>query len=42
VEKGSNYGWPLVNEGVNYDDSPIPRHATRPEFSRFIHSCAGR
>ena len=38
VEKGRNYGWPLVNEGVNYDDSPIPRHATRPEFVRFIKS----
>ncbi len=38
VQKGRNYGWPLVNEGVNYDDSPIPRHATRPEFVRFIKS----
>lgn len=38
IEKGGNYGWPLVNEGVNYDDSPIPRHATRPEFVRFVHS----
>ena len=38
VEKGRNYGWPLVNEGVNYDDSPIPLHATRPEFVRFIKS----
>lgn len=38
IEKGRNYGWPLVNEGVNYDDSPIPRHATRPEFVRFIRS----
>lgn len=36
IEKGSNYGWPLVNEGVNYDGSPIPRHATRPEFVRFV------
>lgn len=38
IAKGRNYGWPLVNEGVNYDDSPIPRHATRPEFVRFIRS----
>jgi len=38
VEKGRNYGWPLVNEGVNYDDSPIPRHATRPEFTRFVRT----
>ena len=38
IEKGRNYGWPLVNEGVNYDDSPIPRHATRPEFVPFVKS----
>ena len=38
IEKGRNYGWPLVNEGVNYDDTPIPNHATRPEFVRFIKS----
>lgn len=38
IEKGRNYGWPLVNEGVNYDDSPIPLHATRPEFVRFVRS----
>lgn len=38
IEKGRNYGWPLVNEGVNYDGSPIPLHATRPEFVRFVRS----
>ncbi len=38
IEKGRNYGWPLVNEGDNYDDSPIPRHATRPDFVRFVRS----
>lgn len=38
VEKGRNYGWPLVNEGVNYDGSPIPPHASRPEFVRFVRS----
>lgn len=36
IAKGRNYGWPLVNEGVNYDGSPIPKHATRPEFVRFV------
>jgi glucose/arabinose dehydrogenase len=30
---GRNYGWPAVADGVHYDDSPIPRHATRPEFA---------
>jgi glucose/arabinose dehydrogenase len=38
VEKGRNYGWPLVNEGANYDDSPIPPHASRPELARFVRS----
>ncbi len=38
VEKGRNYGWPAVNEGVNYDDSPIAHHDTRPEFVRFVRS----
>ena len=38
IEKGRNYGWPLVNDGVNYDDSPIPHHASRPEFVRYVRS----
>ena len=37
IEPGKNYGWPLVSEGVNYDDSPIPRHSTRPEFTPGVH-----
>jgi len=32
VERGGNYGWPIVSEGMNYDKSPIPAHKTRPEF----------
>ena len=32
IERGGNYGWPLVSEGMNYDKSPIPPHKTRPEF----------
>jgi glucose/arabinose dehydrogenase len=27
-----------LSEGVNYDDSPIPRHATRPDFVRFVRN----
>lgn len=33
IEPGRNYGWPFVSNGDNYDGSPIPRHATRPEFA---------
>jgi aldose sugar dehydrogenase len=29
---GKNYGWPLVSQGKNYDDVPIPPHLSRPEF----------
>lgn len=32
VERGANYGWPVVSDGDNYDKSPIPDHKTRPEF----------
>jgi aldose sugar dehydrogenase len=34
VEAGKNYGWPLVSYGVNYDNTPIPSHDTRPEFTK--------
>jgi glucose/arabinose dehydrogenase len=33
VERGVNYGWPTVSEGVNYGGGPIPDHDTRPEFN---------
>jgi glucose/arabinose dehydrogenase len=32
ITRGKNYGWPLVSNGSNYDDSDIPDHPTRPEF----------
>jgi aldose sugar dehydrogenase len=32
IERGANYGWPVVSNGDNYDKSPIPDHDTRPEF----------
>lgn len=31
-ERGANYGWPVVSNGDDYDDTPIPDHVTRPEF----------
>ena len=33
IEPGKNYGWPLVSNGDNYDNTPIPRHATRPDLT---------
>lgn len=33
IERGSNYGWPLVSNGDNYDGTPIPRHSTRPDLN---------
>jgi glucose/arabinose dehydrogenase len=32
IERGANYGWPVVSNGDNYDKSPIPDHPTKPEF----------
>ena len=34
IEKGKNYGWPLVSFGVNYNDVPIPSHDSKPEFAK--------
>ncbi len=33
VERGSNYGYPVVSNGDHYDGRRIPDHATRPEFN---------
>ncbi len=33
VERGANYGYPIVSNGDHYDGRPIPDHDTRPEFS---------
>jgi glucose/arabinose dehydrogenase len=32
IQRGRNYGWPVVSNGDNYDGTPIPDHPTRPEF----------
>ena len=34
IEKGKNYGWPLVSYGVNYNGVPIPHHDTRPDLAK--------
>lgn len=33
IERGRNYGWPVVSNGDNYDGSTIPDHPTRPEYA---------
>ena len=38
IERGANYGWPIVSDGDNYDKSPIPDHRTRPEFKAPIRT----
>ena len=32
IERGQNYGWPIVSNGDNYDGTTIPDHDTRSEF----------
>ena len=32
IERGRNYGYPIVSNGDHYSGDPIPDHATRPEF----------
>ena len=32
IQRGGNYGYPLVSNGDHYDGRPIPDHSTRPEF----------
>jgi glucose/arabinose dehydrogenase len=32
IERGANYGYPLVSNGDHYDGREIPDHDTRPEF----------
>lgn len=33
IERGSNYGYPIVSNGDHYDGRPIPDHDTRPQFN---------
>jgi glucose/arabinose dehydrogenase len=34
IEKGKNYGWPLVSYGHNYNGVPIPNPDTRPDLTK--------
>jgi aldose sugar dehydrogenase len=33
IEKGKNYGWPLVGEAPNYNGVPVPKPDTRPDLA---------
>lgn len=33
IERGDNYGYPVVSNGDHYDGRPIPDHDTRPQFN---------
>ena len=33
IEKGNNYGWPVVSNGRNYSGTDIPDHDTRLDFA---------
>ncbi len=33
IERGRNYGWPVVSNGSHYGGGAIPDHPTRPEFA---------
>ena len=32
IERGRNYGWPIVSNGDHYDGRNIPDHSTAPQF----------
>jgi len=34
IERGKNYGWPLVSYGQNYNGVPIPNPDTRPDLAK--------
>lgn len=33
IQRGANYGYPVVSNGDHYDGTPIPDHDTRPDFA---------
>lgn len=34
IQRGRNYGYPIVSDGDHYDGRKIPDHQTRPEFEK--------
>ncbi len=38
IQRGRNYGWPVVSNGDNYDNSTIPDHPARKDFEAPVRS----
>lgn len=38
IQRGANYGWPVVSEGRHYSGEDIPDHDQRPEFKAPVTS----
>jgi glucose/arabinose dehydrogenase len=36
IERGKNYGWPLVSYATNYNGAPIPSPDTRPDLAKAV------
>jgi glucose/arabinose dehydrogenase len=41
IERGRNYGYPIVSNGSHYDGRDIPDHSTRPDFRAPVISWDG-
>lgn len=37
VQKGKNYGWPVITYGINYSGTPITNETSRPGMEQPIH-----
>ncbi|WNO10889.1 PQQ-dependent sugar dehydrogenase [Teredinibacter sp. KSP-S5-2] len=37
VEKGKNYGWPVVTHGMNYNGTPMTAHTSKPGMVDPLH-----
>jgi len=37
VEKGKNYGWPVITYGINYDDTPITDITSKEGMEQPVH-----
>jgi aldose sugar dehydrogenase len=38
IQRGANYGWPLVSHGMNYDNTPVSASSTRSDITAPIYT----